>query len=165
MKKPITILIIACVAIVALIGFGLWRFIFAEQWHYAAADRDISRLMQNIQKQYPNSTITTNNYCSYSHQKYSKTLGCNVEQSISLEKTESSLKYLLEEKSPPKWVFKFDNTSGLKEFSVENYVKHEVYNAGDLKCSIGLKDNNQKYEYTVSCYSNARLAWYPVKGE
>ena len=152
------------IIILILLAIGMYiALMFAYDWYkYSSQNNKIKsyiELLQGVNK----NTVASDNYCTYSHQKYSKgVLGCSISYAVS---SSSALLFQnsREEAEGFGWKYKWDNTVDNNKYSSENYIKSEVYEFDGLYCSFVVKNAGTVYQYELGCSGPAKAEWFPVR--
>lgn len=156
-KKTILIITLVLVAVGAFIAF-----MFAYDWYrYSSQNHKIKSYIESLQG-VDKEAISSDNYCTYSHQKYSNgVLGCSVVYTFSTTGVELDFENS-ELMNKLGWKYKFDNTDSVNKYSEEKYSRHVVFGFNNLTCSYSIfKTKNTKYE--LECSGSAKRAWFPVR--
>lgn len=107
--------------------------------------------------------VSSEQHCSYSHQKYSKgALGCDIDYMFSLSQNNQADEDPYKIANKLKWAYKFDNTASVNEYGEEKYLRHYVFEVDGLTCSYSLNKQGSKIE--IGCSGPARAEWFPVRG-
>lgn len=158
-KKIIAALLFLGLLIAGYLGYAWYR----DYSKFTKVSSQLDSLIEDIHPLGVES-VEKEEYCSYGHQKYSKgDLGCGLNLSYTLKNNQSigtvdmSVKKL-------KWNFLHDNTKSTNESSEKKYIKHEVYEVGDLSCLYGVIESiDEKYTIEMSCYGAAKMEYFPVR--
>lgn len=156
-KKTITIIAVA----VAAIGV-MTASMFVYDWYkYNSENHKINNYIESLEG-VDKSTISSDNYCTYSHQKYSKgVLGCNIDYTFLVDR---SFTFSNDELSKELgWKYAFDNTTSVNRYSDKNYLKHVVFETGGMTCSYSIIDKQDTLSYQLGCSGPAKAEWFPVR--
>ena len=149
------------IIILILLAIGMYiALMFTYDWHkYSSQNNKIKSYIESLQGVDKN-TVASDNYCTYSHQKYSKgILGCNLTYTFSTLGGEISFKnsQLLNKLD---WKYKFDNTKSINKYDNKNYLKHVVFETKDMTCSYSIISGDK---YELECSGPAKAEWFPVR--
>lgn len=161
-NKKIVFIVAGC-GIVMLLGVIAANYMH-NRYIFLGEDKNINQYIQSLKATRSISDVWSEKHCSYNSQKYSKgSLGCTVEYSFLSALDEETQKEITSKLALLKWVYKWDNTTSINEYSDKKYINHKVYSDGTLDCIYSVAIANASYQYQMNCYGPAKAEWYPVR--
>jgi hypothetical protein len=154
-NKKIIMIVVASLLLVIIIVVSQ---LISDWYTFTSQDRKIKNYITSIEG-VNKSKIVSDNYCSYSHQKYSKgALGCSIMYTFSVN--DGSFAFNNNQISKELgWKYAFDNTSSTNQYSDKKYTKHIVFEAKSMTCSYSIINK----EYQLGCSGPAKAEWFPVR--
>lgn len=167
--KKVVITISAAVLLGLFIVLGM---AFNDRQAYIDSEDAINNYLSVVQDGIGTKNISVDKYCSYSHQKFVKSLNCHIDSTLVITNLNNAqMNYLLQ--------LADENLSKLsltkvKDITLENqkyvspdYIKSLTGERKDLTCGVHymrVSNNIKALKIDVDCSGLARHAWYPIKG-
>ena len=161
-KKKLSITLLVVIVVMLSVGGVVGVSFYKDRQSFKDASRDIHSIFEALD--YHASSKDTAQYCMYSSMKYSKgKLSCTTEFTLSVESSSFDNSKLNKATSDIGWMFHGSNLGTWKNVNSQ-YIFANLYDKGDLRCSIRVKNiNDNQSMVEMDCSGPARAEWFPVK--